>query len=167
MNTGAVENSFCPILVPNRTKLCFQALQKIKSILFVFPPGSKAKQWQRGSKGWLSHDAKALECTPWRITTIPANHSTPHSQDSKTYGKIPQTFCVNVQSSSVCNSCFSWARLKKWKKHREIKKQVFGSYNMIRVNSSPLKSAKSHSSVREGKLWTCFHYIRFSFLCIN
>lgn len=28
MNTGAVENSFCPILVPNRTKLCFQALQK-------------------------------------------------------------------------------------------------------------------------------------------
>lgn len=83
--------------------------------------------------------------------------------------KIPQTYCVNVQSSSVCSSCFSWPRLRQWKKHREIKKQVFGSYNMTWANNMPLECAEecakllclNHSSVRKRENQGNLHYYIF------
>lgn len=73
-------------------------------LLFVSPAGSQTVWWQQGSRSWASHDAKALECIPRRMTTVPANSrqstlgavwNTPHPH--------PQSYSAHVQSS-VLNS---------------------------------------------------------------
>ena len=62
---------------PDATKFQFlsvKASKKISSILFVFLADSRVKQWQWGSKVWVSHDAKALECIPRSTTSQPLLH---------------------------------------------------------------------------------------------
>lgn len=76
-------------------------------LLFVSPAGSQTVWWQQGSRSWASHDAKALECIPRRMTTVPANSrqstlgtvwNTPHPH--------PQLQCpCSRLCSQLCSCC--------------------------------------------------------------